>query len=164
MLILAVLTPVLGIADIDPAFIQEELLKTDPDGSYTVDFLGLGGLAPFGFTCPLDGYDDPVESLNVTKEGEKWFGPERTERINATFSNTSRPFEGDPSAITLVRGSETNFVSLLRFDGFGFFGNIGGFRFPPELVTDVIGGSLIHLWNNPWPQPNHQHETVWLLR
>ena len=135
-----------------------------PDGSYTVTFLGLGGLAPFGFTCPLDGYDDPVESLNVTKEGEKWFGPERTERINAAFSNTSRPFEGDSSAITLVRGSETNFVSLLRFDGFGFFGNIGGFRFPPELVTDVIGGSLIHLWNNPWPQPNHQHETVWLLR
>lgn len=36
MLVLAILTPVLGVADIDPAFIQEELLKTDPDGSYTV--------------------------------------------------------------------------------------------------------------------------------
>ena len=134
------------------------------DGSYTVDFLGLGGLAPFGITCPLDGYDDPVESLNVTKEGEKWFGPERTERINATFSNTSRPFEGDSSAITLVRGSETDFVSLLRFDGFGFFGNIGGFRYPPELVPDVIAGTLIYLWNNPWPSPKRQFETVWTIR
>ena len=135
-----------------------------PDGSYTVKFLGLAGLAPFGITCPLDGYDDPVESLNVTKEGEKWFGPERTERINASFSNTMRPFEGDSSAITLVRGSETDFVSLLRFDGFGFFGNIGGFRYPAELVPDVISCTLIHLWNNPWPFPKRQIETVWNIR
>ena len=134
------------------------------DGSYTVNFLGLGGLAPFGITCPLSGFDDPVESLEVTPEGEKWFGPERTKRINATFSNTARPFEGDSSAITLVRGSETDFISLLRFDGFGFFGNIGGFRFPPELVTDVIGGSLIYLWNNPWPAPKRQIEIVWTIR
>ena len=134
------------------------------DGSCMVKFLGLGGLAPFGISCPLDGYDDPVESLNVTEEGEKWFGPERTARINASFSNTMRPFEGDSSAITLVRGSETDFVSLLRLDGYGFFGNIGGFRYPSELVPDVIAGSLIHLWNNPWPAPKRQIETVWIFR
>ncbi|MBO4526942.1 MAG: hypothetical protein J5743_04895, partial [Victivallales bacterium] len=75
-----------------------------------------------------------------------------------------RPFEGDPSAITLVCGSETNFVSLLRLDGIGFFGNIGGFRYPAELVPDVIAGSLIHLWNNPWPAPKRQIETVWIFR
>ncbi|MBO7534086.1 MAG: hypothetical protein J6T46_08850, partial [Victivallales bacterium] len=134
-----------------------------PDGSYTVKFLGLGGLAPFGITCPLSGFDDPVESLEVTPEGEKWFGEERTARIKACFSNTSRPFEGDSSAITLVRGSETDFISLLRFDGFGFFGNIGGFRYPLELVPDVIAGSLIHLWNNPWPAPKRQIEIVWTI-
>ena len=134
------------------------------DGSYTVKFLGLAGLAPFGITCPLDGYDDPVESLNVTEEGETWFGAERTARINASFSNTKRPFENDSSAITLVRGSDTDFVSLLRLDGVGFFGNIGGFRFPDELVPDVIGGALIHLWNNPWPKPKNQSQVLWILR
>lgn len=35
LLVLAVLTPVFGVADIDPAFIQEELLKTSPEVSYT---------------------------------------------------------------------------------------------------------------------------------
>ena len=135
-----------------------------PDGSYTVDFLGLGGLSPFGITCPLDGYDDPVEPLQVTTEGEKWFGPERTKRINACFSNTKRPFQNDSSAITLVRGGDDNFISMLRLDGFGFLGNIGGFRYPPELVPDVIGGSLIYLWNNPWPAPKRQIEIVWTIR
>ena len=134
------------------------------DGSYTVKFLGLGGLAPFGITCPLDGYDDPVESLSVTEEGETWFGPERTARINASFSNTMRPFEGDSSAITLVRGSDTDFVSLLRLDGVGFFGNIGGFRYPAELVPDVISGVLEHLWTSPWPEKKNQSKVLWVLR
>ncbi|MBR4417955.1 MAG: hypothetical protein IKS67_14350, partial [Victivallales bacterium] len=134
------------------------------DGSYTVKFLGLAGLAPFGITCPLDGYDDPVESLNVTAEGEKWFGQERTARINASFSNTKRPFENDSSAITLVRGSDTDFVSLLRLDGVGFFGNIGGFRYPDELVPDVISGVLEHLWTSPWPEKKNQSKVLWVLR
>lgn len=138
--------------------------KLKEDGTHTQTALGFSGLARFGLMTQGVGHDNPAEHLNVTEIGEQWFGPERTRRFRASYSNMSRSFESDPNSVVLIQcdAGASDFVAPNRLGGWGFFGNIGGFRVPGNLAPDIVAGALIYLWNNPWPEPSHDgYEVLW---
>ena len=53
----------------------------------------------------------------------------------------------------LVMGGSDCFVGGIRCDGWGWFFSAGGFNPPMDALSDVITGTVIHLYDSPWNLP-----------
>ena len=103
--------------------------------------------------------------LFLTDTGKLWFAGPRADRIQAASANTQRPFVKPEVSLPLIQGGNDNFVAGIRFDGYGFFLNLGGFSISRDVAIDIVAGTIEYLWNNPTPTPLlHSQNFFWKLR
>ncbi|MGI6353549.1 MAG: DUF6259 domain-containing protein [Lentisphaeria bacterium] len=125
--------------------------------------IGGSGLATIGATTPITYVDESGVPLEATDAGKAWFGEARSERIASYFGNAQRPFLYPEDKLPLVMAGAVPYIAPIRCEGWGYFFNIGGFNVKIEEAADIVSGTLIHLWNNPW-EPNNPAKRVTLWR
>ncbi|NLG14203.1 MAG: hypothetical protein GX561_08370 [Lentisphaerae bacterium] len=136
-----------------------------PDGTETTNPTGPIAAARLGVECPSGAIDEPEKRLFLTDTGKLWFAGPRADRIQAASANTQRPFVKPEVSLPLIQGGNDNFVAGIRFDGYGFFFNLGGFSISRDVAIDIVAGTIEYLWNNPTPTPLlHSQNFFWKLR
>lgn len=110
------------------------------------------GAALFGISCPSGTPDEPYRQLQVTAAGKSWFDAERCKRIESRQMQTQRPFLGERGLLPLITGDGIPYVSAYRCEGWGYMFNMGGFGVDDKLMSDVIAGTLEHLYGTSWKE------------
>ena len=61
-------------------------------------------------------------------------------------------------------GGSDCFVGGIRCDGWGYFFSAGGFNPPMDVLSDVITGTVIHLYDSSWNLPRESsNRRCWKL-
>ncbi|MBR3649351.1 MAG: hypothetical protein IKN52_03785 [Victivallales bacterium] len=129
------------------------LRQQQTDGTYTRQSVGGGNAAVLGFSCATTPVEDPTRPLTLTAAGKAWFGEERSSRLAAMRAGVQRSFVTTAWQEKLVMGGSDCFVGGIRCDGWGWFFSAGGFNPPMDVLSDVIAGTVIHLYDSPWSLP-----------
>ncbi|MBR5026474.1 MAG: hypothetical protein IKX48_15540 [Victivallales bacterium] len=144
-----------------PFFIQRQ---QQADGTYKSQSVGGGNAAVLGFSCATTPVEDPSRPLTLTADGRKWFGEERSKRLEAMRAGVQRSFVTTAYQEKLVMGGSDCFVGGIRCDGWGYFFSAGGFIPPRDVLSDVIAGTVIHLYDSPWSLPREStNRRCWKL-
>ena len=106
-----------------------------------------------GFSCATTPVEDPSRPLTLTADGRKWFGEERSKRLEISRAGVQRSFVTTAYQEKLVMGGSDCFVGGIRCDGWGYFFSAGGFNPPLDVLSDIITGTVIHLYESPWSLP-----------
>ena len=133
-----------------PFFIQRQ---QQADGTYKWQSVGGGNAAVLGFSCATTPVEDPSRPLTLTADGRKWFGEERSKRLEASRAGVQRSFVTTAYQEKLVMGGSDCFVGGIRCDGWGYFFSAGGFIPPRDVLSEIIAGTVIHLYDSPWSLP-----------
>jgi hypothetical protein len=140
------------------------LRQQQADGTYKGQSIGGGNAAVLGFSCATTPVEDPTRPLSVTAAGKAWFGEERSSRLAAMRAGVQRSFVTTAWQEKLVMGGSDCFVGGIRCDGWGWFFSAGGFNPPMDVLSDVIAGTVIHLYDSPWNLPRESsNRRCWKL-
>ena len=140
------------------------LRQQQADGTYKGQSVGGGNAAVLGFSCATTPVEDPARPLSVTAAGKAWFGEERSNRLATMRAGVQRSFVTTGYQEKLVMGGSDCFVGGIRCDGWGYFFSAGGFNPPMDVLSDVIAGTVIHLYDSPWNLPRESsNRRCWKL-
>ena len=144
-----------------PFFIQRQ---QQADGTYKSQSVGGGNAAVLGFSCATTPVEDPPRPLSLTEDGRKWFGEERSKRLETTRAGVQRSFVTTAYQEKLIMGGSDCFVGGIRCDGWGYFFSAGGFIPPQAVLSEIITGTVLHLYNSPWNLPREStNSRCWKL-
>ena len=133
-----------------PFFIQRQ---QQADGTYKSQSVGGGNAAVLGFSCATTPVEDPSRPLTLTADGREWFGEERSKRLEAMRAGVQRSFVTTAYQEKLIMGGSDCFVGGIRCDGWGYFFSAGGFIPPQAVLSEIITGTVLHLYDSPWNLP-----------
>ncbi len=122
---------------------------------WQTETVGPSGLDGFGIPVGSGANNQPAEPLTVTSTGETMFGSALTPRLQGLYSTVNRGLvrsSDDPGHITILAGSQQDFVGAYRLGGWGYFWRIGGFYPNSAVVFPTVSSVLTYLYTSP-PQP-----------
>jgi hypothetical protein len=127
-----------------------------PGGTaWQTETVGPSGLDAFGIPVGSGANNQPAETLTVTSIGQTIFGPALTARLQGLYSTVNRGLlrtSDDPGHITVLAGSQQDFIGAYRLGGWGYLWRVGGFYPNSAAVLPAVPAVLAYLYTNP-PQP-----------